>query len=309
MATITELYKADQQPDANRQGNTVTANEVWYMTTSERIMPVAADLLLYSLGNSNSYSFPAFNNTKNDSNPALRSLGYRAKRRDQGAERAGDRFIVTVFYSTSQSAQATSEDVVDADPIYRSEDVIIDVPQDVNPITGRANTNSTGFELIRPPIQGTQLLKRIIITRNERTYNDIRSQQFINHLNSDTVTINDRSYAPRTLKMEYWNGDPAFDNTGRLYFPTTYKFLVDIDNKHKVTYVDVGTGPDKDGNLPPVGVVGGVAQYPNYLNGEGQYLPKADQYDDSKWFPLEFYPGIIGEKPMNFLRFRGIVGV
>jgi hypothetical protein len=303
MASIVSLKRSDNQPAPRRSGQSVTAQEEWCLELTERVHPITADVMLYSLGIPNVYGFPCFNNLPHPENGALLSTGYNTTR----DRRAGYIFKVMVSYTTSIGTRTRSEDPTDADPLYRSENVDVEVELEIDPITNRMITNSTGSEPILPRLVGKETLKRFIIVRNERRYNDIRSQETVNHLNSDPVAVNGRTYDPRTLLLEYWNGDPTFDSEGELYFVTTYRFLVDVKNLHKTKLIDLGTGPDKAGNLPPVGIVGGRATRPNKLDGNGLYMSKADQEDPSKFVELEFHTN--AEKAMSFFRFRGIAGL
>lgn len=298
---ITSLKTFHKQPDTNRTGNTITASVTWILIVDDRITPIEADALLFSLGNNNVYGFPAFTNTVHPNNVSLRSLGYRCHRDDE----AGYKFTTTVNYTNSISQRTQSEDPTDADPLYRSENVLVEREIDVDPITGKAIANPNGQPII-PKLTRTFNLKRFIVVRNERTYDDIRSQETQNNLNSDNFSIDGRNYKPRSVLMEFWNGEPAFDQEGKLYYVTTFKFLIDVNDLHQTSLIAVGTQPDANGTFPPGNIPGSVVTEPAKMQEDGTYFSETDQKDPTKFFIQKFWS--TGELPLSFLRFRAIKG-
>lgn len=302
MATIEKLVLYDQQPDIVRNGNKLTTSQVWVLTLDERVSPIEADLMLYTLGKDNQYGFPAFTTTKHLDNPGLLSGGYKTARSDKGSERAGYLFKTTVSYSNGIEAVAQSEDPTDAAPIFRSENVRKEVEITVDPIAQTLIAASNG-QLVFPRFTKNRILKRWIIMRNERTYNDIRSQGTVDKLNSDVININGSTYDPRALLLESWEGDPNLDVDGNQYFVCTYKFLVDVEELHQETYLDVSTERDLAGNLPPNAIPGKTVTRPSKLDGNGNYLPSDQQQDPTKFTQKKTW--INEEIAMAFLNFRG----
>ena len=300
MATIVSLVTYDQQPPVNRAGNNLTYSEVWVLKVTERITPVAADLILYALGLNNVYSFPALATTPHPDNRALLSSGFRSDRDDKTGQQAGYIFKVTVNFSTSASTSSQSQDPTRADPLYRDENVQVDIELDLDPITNQVITNSTGKEPIFPKLTGKKILKRFIISRNERNHNDLRALEYVNKLNKDNFPINGKTYDPRQCLLESWDATPQFDTEGNQYFVVVYKILLDFDG-HKTILIDVGTGPDLNGDLPPTGIVGGVGTRPAKLDGNGAYMGKADQEDPAMFETTDHY--VNGEIALSFLGF------
>lgn len=274
MAVILSLKRFDQQPPVNRQGNMVTANEVWCMTLSSRVSPIEADSMLYALGPSNVYGFPAVPGLRHPDNDSILSTGFNTDR-NSDRNNVGYVFHTTVNYSNSAVVTTASADPTDADPLYRSENVLVEYETEVDPIEKILITNSLG-NLFLPKQRRTRTLKRWIITRNERTYNDIRSEETVEKLNKDFLNINGRSYPPRSCLLESWEGTPQFDANGREYWVNTYKILVDVKGLHLVELVDVGVQPDLAGNEPPTKVPGRPTTQPAFLSF-GFYLPKEKQ--------------------------------
>lgn len=300
MATILSLTTHDKQNPMNRVGNNLTFAEVWVLKLDVRTGPVAADLLLYALGLDNQYDFPALASTPHPENKALLSTGFRSNRDDKNGQQAGYVFKVTVNFSTSASLSAQSQDPTKADPLYRDENVQVDIELDLDPITNKVITNSTGKEPIFPKLTGKKILKRFIISRNERTHNDLRALEYVNKLNSDSFSINGKTYDPRQCLLEAWDATPQFDTEGKEYFVVVYKILLDFDG-HKLKLIDVGTGPDINGDLPPTGIVGGVGQRPAKLDGNGAYMKKEDQENPKEFKTTDHYRN--GEIALNFLGF------
>ena len=278
MATIISLVTKDEQSPINRNGNIVTFSEVWILKLTERVSPVEADLDLYALGLNNVYAFPAIASTFHPKNRALLSTGFKSSRQDKKGSQAGYIFLVTVNFSSSVSLSAQSQDPTRADPLYRDENVQVDIELEIDPITNQVITNSTGKEPIFPKLTGKKILKRFIISRNERQHNDLRALQYVNKLNKDSFSINGKTYDPRQCLLETWDATPQFDTEGKQYFVVVYKVLLDFDG-HKITLIDTGTGPDLNGDLPPTGIVGGVGTRPAKLDGNGAYMKKEDQED------------------------------
>lgn len=299
MATIVELVLGDVQPEITRSGNNRVTGQNWKLTLNERATQIDADLLLYSLGLNNVYGFPSYAGTPLGTSGLL-SGSYKTKR--AGDQKVGYFFNITVSYSNNINTSAMSEDPVDADPIYRSENVRKELEAIIDPIAKKVIATSNGKEVF-PRFTTNRILKRWIIMRNERTYDDARSQNTVDRLNSDVVGINGNSYDPYSLLLESWEGDPQFDSEGNEYFVCTYKFLVDFEEHHQVTYLDVSTEKDINGDLPPSAIPGKALTKADKLDGNGAYLPKEQQSDPTKYTLLRAW--VNEDKPMNFLNFRG----
>ena len=299
MATIESLVLSDVQPEITRAGNNRTTGQNWKLTLSDRISQIDADLMLYSLGLNNIYGFPSFAGTPLGSSGLL-SGSYKTRR--AGDKKVGYFFNITVSYTNNSGLSAMSEDPVDADPIYRSENVRKEIEATIDPIANKIIATSNGREVF-PRFTTNRILKRWIIMRNERRYDDARSQNTVDRLNSDSIGINGNTYPARTLLLESWEGDPQFDAQGNEYFICTYKFLVDFEEEHQVSYLDVSTEKDINGDLPPSAIPGKVLTKADKLDGNGAYLPKDQQADPTKYTLLRAW--VNEEKSMSFLDFRG----
>jgi hypothetical protein len=301
MATIVSLKLSDEQPEINRNGNTRTTSQNWVLIMTDRTNPIDADIVLYSLGLSNQYGFPSLAGTPLGTTGLL-SGAYKTKRSDGSSERAGYLFRITVNYSNNSNLSAMSEDPVDASPMYRSENVRKEVEITIDPIT-KLLLASTNGQLVFPRFTKNRILKRWIIVRNERNYNDTRSQNTIEKINSDSMGINGNTYVPRSLLLESWEGDPQFDAEGNEYFVCTYKILVDVEELHRVSFLDVSTERDLDGNLPPNAIPGKAVTQPAKLDGNGLYLDAAGQKDPAQYSLLLSW--VNEETPFSFLGFNG----
>lgn len=302
MATILSLVRYDQQPAVRRNGNNITASEVWCLTTAARVLPLEADGALYSLGLRNPYGFPAIQGTPHPTTTGVLSLGYSTMREDQA--QVGYVFKVTVNYSNSNRVTAASKDPTDAAPLYRSENVLVEEETDIDQVSGDPIVNSLGY-LFFPKQIRTRTLKRWIITRNERKYDDIRSQETVNKLNDDNLSINGRAYPRLSCLLESWEAEPKFDPDGRQYFVHTYKILIDLEKFHAIELIDVGVEKDINGNPPPGRDPGKTITQPAFLDGNGSYLPldkqKAPKAADLAVLIFYLNPAT----PMSFLKFSG----
>jgi len=181
---------------------------------------------------------------------------------DKTAEQESDKdrlhYIVTVQYK--EMAVAPHEDPTDEDPDIsweqetRTEVAVID--KDGNPILNSAN------DWFDPPLMKDFRTLRVVITRNESSFDPADADDYTDTVNVDTVTIAGLTVGPRKAKLVQYTGQKE-ETRGYKYYRVTYK--VDfwratwsrkvIDHGYRA-FKTVGTGKarirearDADGNV------------------------------------------------------------
>lgn len=290
MAAITQLYRTKEQPSLNVDGQLITLTERWEMIVDTRfISTVLANSLLLAVGNgtTNSYGWLRISVDEHPDNSTIRVV-------DLNIERHGKldtKFLIETSLTNDKDSINLAQRAVDAPAFYSYQDVDTIEEVDVDPITGDVIGPSNG-EAYFPKSQAKGTMDRIIVTRNETSHDANRAKPYKNKLNKDTLYINGRAYAPRTVMLESWTGDNAFDNDGSEYWKVKYSLLVDED-LHKVELIDAASGPDKNGIHPQSVSWGGAVPVKPYklgknAEGDGLYMGRADQQDASLFYTRSF---------------------
>jgi hypothetical protein len=290
MATITTLKKSKEQPSLEVSGQLITLSERWEMILSPRSSStVTASAVLLAVGNTitNTYGWLRISLDPHPDNSTIRVV-------DIDIERHGEKdtkFIITTSLTNDKDTISFAQRAVDAPAFYSYQDVDTIEEVDVDPITGEVVAASNG-EAYFPKSQAKGTMERIIVTRNETSYDSNRARPYKNKLNKDNMTINGRNYIPRSVMLESWTGDNAFDNDGSEYWKVKYSVLIDED-LHKVELIDAASGPDKDGIHPQSVAWGGAVPVKPYKlgkvsEGDGLYMSRDDQQDASLFYTRSF---------------------
>lgn len=296
MATIETLDRAKEQEEATTEGNEVTGVETWILNLDnggQNVTQFAANKILIDLVDGNQYSFMEIGVTPHPDDSTVFSTGFSVNRNGDRT----DQFTVTAqltnntddIRSASGFTSASAKSVFD----YQEVDVLTEV--DISPITGKAITASNG-ESYFPKLLRKDTLTRIVITRNEQTFDPRKAAKFRSMLNETALNIDGRSYGPRLLLMESYTGKTAIDGRGREYYQVKYELLYNPES-HIVTLIDVASGPDKNGTFPQIKA--GVENKPYKLDGNGIYMVKALQEDPEEFETRSFF--VHGEIAMGSL--------
>ena len=299
MAAITALYKTKEQPSLSVDGQLITLTETWEMTVDTRfISTVLANSLLLAVGNgtANTYGWLRISLDPHADNSTIRVV-------DLDIERHGKldtKFLIETSLTNDKDSINKAQRAIDAPAFYSYQDVDTIEEVDVDPITGDVIGPSNG-EAYFPKSQAKGTMDRIVVTRNEARFDANRAKPYKNKLNKDTLYINGRAYEPRTVMLESWTGDNAFDNDGSEYWKVKYSLLVDED-LHKVELIDAASGPDKNGIHPQSVSWGGAVPVKPYklgknAEGDGLYMSRSDQQDASLFYTRSF--NLHGEIAMN----------
>ena len=157
-------------------------------------------------------------------------------------------FILTVNYSNdlSLTEQGNAEHPLDVPTKYTYDQVDEVLAVEIDPNTNKRIVNSAG----RPfsAITENFPLTRIIIQRNEKTFNEGDADFYRNTMNRGPITINGDLFGNNNVKIERITGSPQTDTEGIVYYQVVYSaFIKNPDWKRLV--VDRGT-VDIDGKPP-----------------------------------------------------------
>ena len=222
MAILT-LARRPASDTATTQGNTIESTEVWLLTLST--IPSSTVAAYSALDTASSgFGFPPKGGSHRDLD-SLIMINYDVAHLD--SQKA--KFEVTVNYTNDreETEQFGSDDPLDvpADYDYQQVDRQIVITEDQ--VTGLAIQN-----FAKEPILGiteNKPLTRIVIKRNEPSFNNARAQTFRNSVNSSSVTIQGDVYTSGTAKLELFAGTLMRDQNDNEYFAITYTVLINED--------------------------------------------------------------------------------
>lgn len=290
MATIISLYRTKDQPSVNTDGQNISLNENWIMITSSSVLPAEANQLLINASNNELNSgWLRIGIDGHPANNSLRVIDFEVER----DENKDDKFNITTSLTNNKDSVNQATDPLNAEVFFSYVNVDTVEEVDIDPITGEIIAASNG-ESYWPKAKKKGTLKRIVISRNEQSYNENTAKLYENKLNKDTISINGRPYPPRSVLLESWIGNNSFNNEGDEYWKVKYSVLTDPDNLHKISLIDVATGPDKNGIHPQQ--VTGDGAVPNrayklgrVTEGDGLYMTRDDQQDPSKYYTNDYW--------------------
>lgn len=273
MATIDQLFRQSAADDIDEDGNDLRVNDPWIMFLDEPSSIVVAYNAMISQGGS--FGFPALG-AEHPSNESLKAIS-------RNIEHFSDqqtKFLITVNYSNKREDidKKSNEDPLRLPASYSYDQVDRNLPITIDAVTGLPIQNSA-----KKPFTDTltenKPLTRITITRNERNFNGVKSEDIKNTTNSVPTKIDSYTYDTRILKMESITASKQFDQQDRTYYTITYKVLI---NPEGFTRKVIDRGDTNINGQTPGNLVRG-SDGAAYLNGEGIYLAP-----DAEIIELEF---------------------
>ncbi len=220
---ITSLARRPADDTTDTTGNIVTSSEVWilHLSTNPSSTVAAYNALdTQSLG----FGFPQRGGTHADLTSLL-MIEYSV------AHHEGQKniFIVNVSYTNDreESEQLGNDDPLDVPADYDYQQVDRQVVITEDQVTGEAIVNFANSPILG--ITENVPLTRIVIRRNEGTYNDNEAQTFRNAVNSSPVTIQGDVYDTGTAKLELFAGNLRTDQNGDEYYTITYTVLINLE--------------------------------------------------------------------------------
>ena len=267
MATIDQLFRQSAADDIDEDGNDLRVNDPWIMFLDEPSSIVVAYNAMISQGSS--FSFPALG-AEHPSNESLKAIS-------RNIEHFSDqqtKFLITVNYSNKREDidKKSNEDPLRLPASYSYDQVDRSLPITIDAVTGLPIQNSAG-KPFTDTLTENKPLTRITITRNERNFNGVKSEDIKNTTNSVPTKIDSYTYDTRILKMESITASKQFDQQDRTYYTITYKVLI---NPEGFTRKVIDRGDTNINGQTPGNLVRG-SDGAAYLNGEGLYLaPDAD---------------------------------
>ena len=246
MAIISQLYRDKEVPEADVDGNLVTATETWHLILDSVASPIAARALIGALVSGNGFGWMVVGVDSHPDDSAIFSTGFKVSRLSNNTVQ----FLVTTNLTNEIQDINNSRKAIDAEPVYDYQEVDTLIEVDVDPLTGKAIAASNGQPYF-PKLQRKGTETRIVISRNELRFDPTFAKNYRDHLNQDTLTIDGRPYAPRTILLESWTGTSAIDVDDSEYYQVKYQALYD-PNEHKIELIDAALGPDINGNNPKV---------------------------------------------------------
>ena len=246
MAIISQLYRDKEVPEADVDGNLVTATETWHLILDSVASPIAARALIGALVSGNGFGWMVVGVDSHPDDSAIFSTGFNVSRLSNNTVQ----FLVTTNLTNEIQDINNSRKAIDAEPVYDYQEVDTLIEVDIDPLTGKAIAASNGQPYF-PKLQRKGTETRIVISRNELRFDPTFAKNYRDHLNQDTLTIDGRPYAPRTILLESWTGTSAIDTDDSEYYQVKYQALYD-PNEHKIELIDAALGPDINGNNPKV---------------------------------------------------------
>jgi len=290
MATIGSLIRKNPPPGVELTGNLVTGTELWCLKTVGITSEFGARVLLSALTSGNGFGWMVVGVDSHPDDPSMFVTGFSISRIPDNTIQ----FDVTTSLTNEIEDINNSRKAIDAEPVYDYQEVDTLIEVDIDPLTGKAIAASNG-QAYFPKVQRKGTETRIVISRNELKFNPQFAKNYRDHLNKDTMTIDGRPYAPRTILLESWTGRSAVDTDDSEYYQVVYQALYDPDG-HKIILIDAAIGPDNNGNNPKIN---GQNQ-PFKLDGAGLFKGKAAQEDPTDFEENPF--NVHDEINMNNLR-------
>ncbi|MCM8527317.1 MAG: hypothetical protein NE327_12425 [Lentisphaeraceae bacterium] len=272
MANIVTFQKNKTQNNPVVQnGQTATYEENWMLNLDSEVSALHARVMIKNLAAGNEYGWPVIGKESHPDSSVMFPTEFRVTRN----EFLTTRHDIQLTYTDEVNEINRSQRARDAKPTYDYQDV--DVVEEVqrDPINDKMIAASNGEQPFPLP-QRSATLTRIIVTRNEKSFNSEKMDGFKKKLNQGTFRIDNVIYGSRKILCETINGRSAIDVDGVQYYIVTYRFLNDKD-QHKFIWVDAGKGVDVDGKNPAIDHPGKSFK----LDGEGAYMSRARQRDAS----------------------------
>lgn len=267
MATIES--RNDREGTVTNAGGTITAQDFYKLTTDSPSNHVQAFVILQSLG------VAALLNVGNF-HPDLKGLRVVSQVVDHKDQSDTTLFDVTISYSNSLALtqSGNAEDPLDVPTKYTYDQVDELLAVEIDPVSGKRIVNSA----TRPfsAITENFPLTRIIIERNEKTFNQEDAGFYRNTMNNGPVTINGDKYLNNTVKIERITGSPQTDSEGVTYYKVIYSVLIK-DSDWRRLVIDRGT-VDIDGK-PPGRNIRLDSEGAGLLDGKG-FFQVADYNDE-----------------------------
>lgn len=260
----------DREGSLTNSGGIITAQDFYLLTMDAPSSHQQAYNMLKTLA-------PATNNNimVGDFHPDIRGLRVVSQSVEHKSPDDTTLFHVTVNYSNdlALSQRGNSEDPLEVPTKYTYDQVDEFLAVEVDPITGKRIVNSAG----RPfsAITENFPLTRIIIERNEKTFNNEDAGFYRNTMNRGPVVINGDKFLNNTVKMERITGSPQTAPDGTIYYKVIYSVVIK-DSDWRRLVIDRGT-VDKDGK-PPGKNVRLDAEGAGLLDGKGYF--QTAEYED-----------------------------
>jgi hypothetical protein len=260
----------DREGTVTNSGGVITAQDFYLLTMDAPSNHQQAFNMLQLLGDQ-----PSTPVNVGNFHPDIKGLRVVSQGVDHKSGDDTTLFNVTINYSNSLalSQQGNSEDPLDVPTKYTYDQVDELLAVELDPITGKRIVNSAG----RPfsAITENFPLTRIIIERNEKTFNNDDAGFYRNTMNDGPVTINGDNFLHNTVKIERITGSPQTDSSGVVYYKVIYSVLIK-DSDWRRLVIDRGT-VDKDGK-PPARNVRLDSEGAGLLDGAGNF--QTADYDD-----------------------------
>lgn len=267
MSTIES--RNDREGTVTNAGGTITAQDFYKLTMDQPSNHVQAFVILQSLG------VAALLNVGNF-HPDLKGLRVVSQVVDHKDQSDTTLFDVTISYSNSLALtqSGNAEDPLDVPTKYTYDQVDELLAVEIDPVSGKRIVNSA----TRPfsAITENFPLTRIIIERNEKTFNQEDAGFYRNTMNNGPVTINGDKYLNNTVKIERITGSPQTDSEGVTYYKVIYSVLIK-DSDWRRLVIDRGT-VDIDGK-PPGRNIRLDSEGAGLLDGKG-FFQVADYNDE-----------------------------
>jgi hypothetical protein len=293
--SIIQLYRSKPQPDASTTAVLTTGSEMWIAITDEFTRPIALNKLLKDLGEGNEFDFPAIGETHPDDD-ALIMMGWSV---GKAIDETYTEYKVTTDYSNDSSSINDSVSPSKAQDKYsvshvNFEDVISitkGVSRKKKSSTGEGagdneaiqNTNDVGIIVAE-----TKTITRVVITRNESSYDLKEASVHVGKVNSSPVQLLGKTFDEGQCKLLEWAGEDAYDSEGMLYWRVTYEILVSDDNTFfEREFIMRGT-VNKKGRSTSQAAVGYTKDVETKLQADGSFFTKEDQGTASKFYSISF---------------------
>lgn len=241
MATLES--RNDREGTLSNAGGTITAQDFYLLTMDAPSNHQQAFNMLQLLGGQ-----PGTLVNVGDYHDDIKGLRVVSQGVDHKDQNDTTLFNVTISYTNSLALtqQGNSEDPLDVPTKYTYDQVDELLAVELDPVTGKRIVNSAG----RPfsAITENFPLTRIIIERNEKTFNNDDAGFYRNTMNDGPVTINGDVFGNNTAKIERITGSPQTSSDGTVFYKVLYSVLIK-DSDWRRLVIDRGT-VDKDGKPP-----------------------------------------------------------
>lgn len=274
MAQLLQLERTKTQNNpVVQQGQVATYEENWQAFTDVEISQLQVRSMINALTASNQFGWPIMGVTPHPDSSVMFPTVFSVKR-DEGLTL---KHHIVLSYTDEEDAINSSQLARNARPVYDYQDVDVREEARYDPINEKLIVTSNNEPPYPYPIKNTALT-RIIVSRNETSFDANRIKKFKKHQNQGSVRIDRTLYPNREILCENITGTSAIDSDGVQYYKVKYKFLHDPD-EHIFKWIDSGRGKSLSGKKPP--------EFNNTtkalkLDGQGEYMNASDQADPKK---------------------------